>query len=128
LPEQNAVDEALLWVERTVDNHAVVVRATGEVDLATAPLLSEQLELAEAVVVPPAPVILDLTAVTFFESAGVKVLLDHHSRCVERGTRLRVLGSRAVTRVISLVGVDELLQIVPSTSAPTAAPGSPSAA
>jgi anti-sigma B factor antagonist len=110
------VDAALLWVDRTVDNLAVVVRAVGEVDLATAPLLSAQLELAEAVVVPPAPVILDLTGVTFFESAGVNVLLNHHGRCADRGTRLEVIGSRAVIRVITLAGVDQALQVVPPTT------------
>jgi anti-anti-sigma factor len=109
-----SVDAALLWLDRTVDNHAVVVRAVGEVDLATAPLLSAQLELAEAVVVPPAPVVLDLTGVTFFESAGVNVLLNHHRRCADRGTRLKVIGSRVVIRVISLAGVDQALQVEPA--------------
>jgi hypothetical protein len=30
----------LLWIERVVDNHTVIVRATGEVDLVTAPMLA----------------------------------------------------------------------------------------
>lgn len=106
----------LLWVDRKVDNHTVVVRAVGEVDLLTAPVLGAQLELAEAVVVPPAPVVLDLTGVTFFESSGINLLLDHHGRCTRRGTRLQVIGSRAVLRVLSLSGVDEALVIVPSAS------------
>lgn len=118
MSQPNSVDDALLWVDRIVDNHAVVVRAVGEVDLTTAPLLSAQLELAEAVVVPPAPVILDLTRVTFFESAGVNVLLDHHGRCTELGTRLQVMGSRSVTRVLALVGVDKVIQVVSSQPGP----------
>lgn len=31
------VDSDLLWIERTVDNHAVIVRAAGEVDLPAHP-------------------------------------------------------------------------------------------
>ena len=114
MPETSSLDTALLWLDRTVDNHAVVVRAVGEVDLVSAPLLAEQLELAEAVVVAPAPVVLDLTGVTFFESAGIHVLLDHHGRCARRGTRLRVIGSHAVTRVLSLTGVDKEVLVEPA--------------
>jgi len=63
--------DSLLWVQRTVDNLSVVVQAGGELDMLTAPRLSAQLDQAEAIVVPPAPVVLDLTALTFLGSAGL---------------------------------------------------------
>jgi len=109
-----SVGSDILWVDRKVDNHAVIVRATGEVDLASAPLLSAQLRLAEAVVVPPAPVILDLTGVTFIGSAGLSALLDHQERCAELGTRLEVVGTRVVTRVVAVAGLAEVLPVVPA--------------
>ena len=108
------VDSDLLWIDRTVDNHAVIVRAVGEVDLVSAPLLSAQLRLAEAVVVPPAPVLLDLTGVTFIGSAGLSVLLEHHERCAELRTRLQVVGGRVVTRVLAAAGLTEEIPVVPA--------------
>jgi anti-sigma B factor antagonist len=107
-----SVDSDILWVDRTVDNYAVIVRAVGEVDLASAPVLSAQLRLAEAVVVPPAPVLLDLTGVTFFGSAGLSVLFDHQERCAELGTQLRMVGGRVVTWVVAVAGLAEVLPVV----------------
>jgi anti-sigma B factor antagonist len=105
-----------LWVERTVENHSVVVRAGGELDLRTAPILNKQLELAEAIVVPPAAVVLDLTEITFLGSAGLSVLLRHHERCTEMGSGLRVVpGGRAVSRPLAMTGLDKVLTVVPST-------------
>jgi anti-sigma B factor antagonist len=107
-----------LWVERTVENHSVVVRAGGELDLRTAPILNEQLELAEAIIVPPAAVVLDLTEISFLGSAGLSVLLRHHERCTEMGSGLRVVpGGRAVSRPLAMTGLDKVLTVIPSTRA-----------
>lgn len=106
------VDSDLLWVDRIVDKHAVIVRAVGEVDLVSAPLLSAQLQLAEAVVVPPAPVRLDLTGVTFIGSAGLSVLLDHTDRCAVLGSRLQVAGGWVVKRVVAVAGLTEAISVV----------------
>jgi anti-sigma B factor antagonist len=107
------VDE-LLWVQREVENHSVVVRAAGELDMLTAPTLSRQLELAEAIVVPPAPVVLDLTGITFLSSAGLTVLLNHHKRCTQLGSSLEVVAtSRAVTRPLTVTGLDHILVVIP---------------
>jgi anti-anti-sigma factor len=106
--------DAMLWVQRTVENHSVVVRAMGEVDILTAPRLSTQLDLAEAIVVPPAPVVLDLTGLTFLGSAGLSVLLAHHRRCAELGSRLEIVpGGRAVTRPLAVTGIDQVITIIP---------------
>ncbi|HYQ64556.1 STAS domain-containing protein [Actinophytocola sp.] len=104
----------LLWLERSVENHSVVVRAVGEVDMLTAPRLSRQLDLAEAIVVPPAPVVLDLTGLTFLASAGLSLLLAHDKRCTELGSSLAIVpGGRAVTRPLKLTGLDKLLTVTP---------------
>lgn len=101
-----------LWVQRFVENHSVVVRAVGEVDMLTAPRLSAQLELAEAIVVPPAPVVLDLTGVTFLASAGLSVLVSHHERCVELGSGLEVaVRDQAVIRSLRVSGLFDYLTI-----------------
>ena len=110
----------LLWVDRKVENHSVLVRAVGEVDLVSAPLLDRQLDMAEAVVVPPAPVVLDLEAVTFLGSAGVRVLLRHHQRCAELRSRLEIIGGDVVRRMVTAVGLDQVLPVrSPSRSSST---------
>lgn len=101
----------LLWIDRTVENHSVVLRAVGEVDHVSAPMLDEQLRIAEAIVVPPAPVVLDLEGVSFLGSVGLTVLLQHHDRCVELGTRLEVTGSHAVRRAVTVTGLGHLLSV-----------------
>lgn len=107
--------DALLWVQRTVENHSVVVRAGGELDLLTAPRLSTQLDLAEAIVVPPAPVVLDLTGLTFLGSAGLSVLVAHAERCAALGSRLAVLSddNAVVNRPLEMTGLDKLLAVNP---------------
>lgn len=106
--------DELLWVQRRVENHSVVVQAGGDLDILTAPRLSTQLDLAEAIVVPPAPVILDLTQLNFLGSAGLSVLLTHHKRCAELGSRLEIVpGGRAVTRPLEMTGLDKVLAVTP---------------
>jgi anti-sigma B factor antagonist len=106
--------DELLWVQRTVENHSVVVQAGGDLDMLTAPRLSTQLDLAEAIVVPPAPVILDLTRLRFLGSAGLTLLLKHHKRCAALGSRLEIVpGGRAVTRPLALTGLDKILTVAP---------------
>ena len=105
----------LLWVQRTVDNHSVVVQASGELDMLTAPRLSSQLDRAEAIVVPPAPVVLDLSGLTFLGSAGLSVLVAHHERCAALGSKLQIRpGGRVVTRPLELTGLDQVLTVVPA--------------
>jgi len=111
--QTSSVDSDLLWIDRTVDGHAVKLRVVGEVDLVSGPLLNAELRLAEAVVVPPAPVILDVTGVTFMGSTGLSLLLEHHDRCAELGTRLQVVAGRVVTRVLAVAGLAEVLPVVP---------------
>lgn len=112
-----------IWVERTVENHSVVVRAGGELDLRAAPVLGEQLALAEAIVVPPAPVVLDLTGIEFMGSAGLSLLMEHHERCLALGTRLLIVpGSSAVTRPLMVTGLDRVLNLTAADEpAPTVA-------
>lgn len=104
----------LLWVQRTVDNLSVVVQVGGELDMLTAPRLSAQLDRAEAVVVPPAPVVLDLTGLTFIGSAGLAVLLVHHERCAALGSTLQIRANTSVvTRPLRMTALDRVLNLVP---------------
>jgi anti-sigma B factor antagonist len=104
-----------MWVQRDIDNHTVVIRAHGEVDLRTAPILVEQLRTAEALVTPPAPVVVDLTGVTFLASAGLSALAEYGRRYAELGSQLRVVATdRAVVRPITMTGLRECLLVFPT--------------
>jgi anti-anti-sigma factor len=68
-------NEALFWARREVRPDAVIVRAGGGLDAFTVDQLAEHLQAAEDVVTPPAPVLLDLTGITYLSSAGVATLV-----------------------------------------------------
>ena len=91
----------------------VVVHVTGEVDMATEDQLRRS--LAEAMAAAPAAVVLDLTGVTFFASAGLHVLVDVQHEATARDLDLRVVAvTRAVLRTLEITGVDQLVTVVGS--------------
>jgi anti-sigma B factor antagonist len=67
---------------------------------------------AQAVAVPPGPVVLDLTDVSFLPSTGLALLVTHHDRCADHGSPLRVVAAhRQVLRPIRITGLDQKLVI-----------------
>jgi anti-sigma B factor antagonist len=112
------VPSGSLRVRQEIVGGAVVVRAVGELDMATRELLDLQLQVAESQVVPPAPIVLDLTGVVFLASMGLSLLVEHHEQCAEFGSRLVVVATgRAVLRPMQITGLDELLTIVATVEA-----------
>jgi anti-sigma B factor antagonist len=75
---------------------ATVVTVVGEVDLDTAPELEFKLTRADE------PVVLDLSGVTFFASAGVACLLSGQRRP-------HIVPSPAVKKVLTLADLDDVL-------------------
>jgi anti-sigma B factor antagonist len=97
----------LLTVEVTESAPLARLTVTGEIDSSSAPLLREQLdalfdgELSELTI--------DLSSVTFLDSAGLCVLAAAHRRA-GGDIRLRVLASsRAVIRPLQITGLWQLL-------------------
>ena len=86
------------------------VAVVGEVDCSTAPGLASCLDsLLES---PPAEVVVDLTEVTFLDSAGLHTLVTAHGRATKLGVRLRVLvATRAVLRPIQVTGLQHVLRV-----------------
>jgi anti-anti-sigma factor len=87
---------------------ATVARLRGEVDTAAAPQLHEQLLAATG----DDPLILDLTAVEYLDSAGIAVL-DALRRV--RDFRLVLDEQSIVARAIGIVGFDQLIPVSGST-------------
>lgn len=90
------------------DGHRVIT-VRGDVDLETSDglLAAVQHVLSDH---PAAEVIVDLTAVGFLDSSGVRALLRARSEAVARGGSLTVSGARGlVADVLRITAVDELL-------------------
>lgn len=86
-----------------------VVAAIGEVDMATAPILRDQ--IAHCLAEPSNRLIIDLTAVTFLSSAGLNVLVQAHSQIRRLGI---VAVGRTTLRPLQLAGLDQTLTVYPS--------------
>ncbi|WP_158264235.1 anti-sigma factor antagonist [Amycolatopsis sp. CA-126428] len=87
---------------------ALVLDVGGEVDLVTAPELNDAVTaaLAEA----PTVLIVDLTAVTFFSSAGLAVLFDLQSKAGP-ATAVRVAATSVAARPMAITGADRLMPV-----------------
>jgi len=97
----------LLTVELSEPAPSARLTATGEIDSSSAPLLREQIDLLFEG--PLSELTIDLSAVTFLDSAGLCVLAAAHRRAGS-DVRLRVLASsRAVVRPLQITGLWQLL-------------------
>ncbi|WP_347057442.1 STAS domain-containing protein [Blastococcus sp. HT6-30] len=82
--------------------------AAGEIDCTSAPQVRAVLD--QLVDAAPREVVVDLTAVTFLDSAGLCALAAAHRRALAAGGRLRVLAAtRAVIRPLQITGLWNLL-------------------
>lgn len=92
----------------------VIVHVSGEVDIATAPLLSSELQAAEGSL---ALLVVDLSGVTLLDSTGLGVLIEHLGRLKssEHQTDFRLVVSEPpVLKVLSITGLDRVFSIFPS--------------
>jgi anti-sigma B factor antagonist len=104
------IAEPLLVVEVTREGNRAVVRIEGEVEFATAPRLrATLLDLAQE---GASPVVVDLAAVTFLDSAGISLLIQAKKRLTSVNSDL-VLRSpqQNIRRVLEISGVTELFGI-----------------
>jgi anti-sigma B factor antagonist len=98
----------LVTFDVTANGPTVRIRALGEIDSSSASSL--RAELDAVLDGTPGEVVLDLTGVSFLDSAGLSTLAAAHRRATADGTRLRVLASgRAVMRPLQITGLWELL-------------------
>ncbi|MDT8913341.1 anti-sigma factor antagonist [Amycolatopsis sp. PS_44_ISF1] len=101
--------DAALRVSRERSGSTCVLRVTGEVDVATSPLLRREATLDEDAL---QVLILDCTGVTFLDSAGLTVLVQVDQWCRERAAELRIITrTRAVLRALQITGLDRVLTI-----------------
>lgn len=112
---QDDAERLAFQVRRRTEGSAVVLHVYGEVDLSTAGELEQA--VAAELAAEPTDLVVDLTDVTFLDSAGLGVLAHGHVKAEER-VRLRVVvTSEVVLKPLRLTGLDRLLEVYPSVEA-----------
>ncbi len=87
------------------------MRLDGELDMATAPMLQEALERAEADA--PIMLVLDVQQLRFIDSTGLRVILWARERCRDRKQEFALTpGSAQVQRLLAISGAGEHLRII----------------
>ena len=82
-------------------------RLAGEVDFTSSGPM--QATLTALILPGGGAVVADLTAVTFIDSSGLGALVQAHRTALERETRLLVVGSTPVLRLLRVTGLDTVL-------------------
>jgi anti-sigma B factor antagonist len=104
--------EGELTIERTDHGSALVYQVSGEVDTLTAPDLDRALSSIYDSPQAVSSVVLDLTNVPFLSSAGLSILVDHHSKCAREGIPLSVVAAaRATVRAIQITALDRIIPL-----------------
>ena len=91
-------------IEPSTDGGSTLVRISGELDLATVPVVERELDAIAHE--PPARVVFDLSAVSFMDSSGIAMLL----RVAERAESVTVRNASVpVQTVIRATGLEAVL-------------------
>ncbi len=110
-PRTTVQDHLQLNVQH--DPRAVVLSIGGELDLASSPLLDQ--ELTRVTATEPELLVLDLRELAFMDSTGLSVLVRAHHHAEEAGRRMvLVRGGPQVQRLLTLTGLADRLPIVDS--------------
>ncbi len=97
-----------------VDWHGqlAVITMPEEIDMSNGAEIQEG--LLAALAERPATLVVDMTRTTFCDSAGVRAIMLTHRQAAATGCELRLaISSPGVTRVFSIIGAGQLVQIHP---------------
>lgn len=89
-----------------LDGRAKILRLAGEVDISSAQVLTDHLALIARD--KPSAVVIDTTEITFMDSSGLHALVEGKKLIHKGGTRIVLVPSRHVRRVLELVFPDQL--------------------
>jgi anti-sigma B factor antagonist len=85
-----------------------VLMLAGEIDMHTAPRL--RAEIFDLIEEEPRPLVVDLTGISFCDSAGVNIAAAARKHAVRHGVAFAVAGLNArVDRVFRMTGMDRLI-------------------
>ncbi len=102
---------ASLSLQTSIAGRAAVIALSGELDLAGAAALEQ--ELARLELESPGAVVLDLRDVAFMDSSGLRLIAVSTQRAQELGRRLALVpGTEQVMRVFEITRMRERLDFV----------------
>lgn len=105
-------------------DHAVTIRPTGEIDIATAPALHLALSEALAHASAAKPVAVDCSGLTFCDSSALNALLVARRAAQETGTVIRLAApSPQLQRLLEMTGARPLFPVDPDPPAGRQAQG-----
>jgi anti-sigma B factor antagonist len=120
-----SVDQRLRVEARSAPGRTIL-ELHGELDLAAAPVLAEEIERSQA---RAGAVVLDIEDLQFIDSAGLRVILAAHDRAQGAGRDFAVTpGSEQVQRLLKIAGVSDHLRMVSSAGEPIPGTSGPQAA
>lgn len=103
----------LARVTTTVVDGIVVTLAAGEVDMSSVDII--RAEVSRQLDRHPASLVLDLSALTFFGSAGLDMLIEQQRHAQELGaTFVVVADGDVVLKPLEITGLAEVLAVCPS--------------
>jgi anti-sigma B factor antagonist len=109
----------VLWI-----GQAAVVSLPVEIDMTNAETISE--ELLSVVNSGAALLVADMSKTTFCDSSGVRALSHtYRQAAASQGEMRLVVGAPTVQRVLTITGVDRLINIFPSLAAALASEPAP---
>lgn len=93
------------------------IEVQGELDHAVVPRLREQ--LADALTLNPARLVVDLSRCTFFDVSGINLLLDAHRQIWQQDGRLTLHGAQERhLKLLALMGLSDVFDLEGSGSTP----------
>ncbi len=98
-----------LTVQSRASGDALILTIAGDVDSYSAPELARAFD--EAIDSGRGPVIVDLTAVTFLNSAGLGALVATHKRLLSASRAMRLVCTDE--RIIRLLEITDLTEVFP---------------
>ena len=100
-----------LTVTAATDDAGVRVVLSGELDIGSAPEVEQVLQQVEADGAPDLTI--DLRALTFMDSTGLRMLVAADKRARDEGRSLRIIrGPAPVQRILDLTGLGDKLPLV----------------
>jgi anti-anti-sigma factor len=107
------VVESSFHVQVQSADQAAVIVVSGELDLASAPALEEELD--RAVTNGADLVIVDLRELEFIDSTGLGLLIKANRKAEEAGRRFAIVrGQSQVQRLLGVTGIEQRLTLVDS--------------
>jgi len=97
-------------IKKTIDADYMALQIAGRLETTSAPMLQSEISA-----IPPEVkrMLLDLTAVEYVSSAGLRVILFAHREMTGRSGRLEVTGANAIVkRTLDIAGFSSILNFV----------------